>query len=141
MKKHRPVEFNGETLPEFETLAKEIAELESLKETPKDEKEDNVAAMLDGFAAYKANEAKEEEVKEPERVFMAKVVNVDKLRIRESPNETSSVVGFLNRGDIVKINGEAIDEIFFPIVTASGAEGFCMSQFLLIYEEGSYKEV
>lgn len=124
MKKHSHVEFNEKTLPEFDTLVKELESLEEeikpLEETPKDEKE---------------------EVKEPEPVFMAKVTNVDKLRIRQSPDETSSVVGFLNRGDIVKINGKNVDETFLPIVTASGAEGFCMSQFLLVYEEGSYKEV
>lgn len=83
---------------------------------------------------------------EPEhkREFMAKIVDVDLLNIRNKPN--GDILSQANKSVVLKIvdinpttdgNGEDWYNVILPI----GLEGWAMSKFLYIFEEGQVKEV
>lgn len=80
----------------------------------------------------------------PKREFMAKIVDVDLLNIRNKPN--GDILTQANKSVVLKIvdinpttdgNGEDWHHVILPI----GLEGWAMSKFLYIFEEGQVKEV
>lgn len=81
---------------------------------------------------------------EPKREFMAKIVEVDLLNIRNKPNgdiltqaNKSVVLMILDINPVTDDNGDE----WYHVVLPTGLEGWAMSKFLYIFEEGQVKEV
>lgn len=81
---------------------------------------------------------------EPKREFMAKIVDVDLLNIRNKPNgdiltqaNKSAVLKIIDINPVTDDNGDEWYHVILPI----GLEGWAMSKFLYIFEEGQVKEV
>ncbi len=64
----------------------------------------------------------------------------DALRLRESPNTSSAKLRIMPRGAVVKVlSSEKIDGSWY-IVEYGGATGYCSSEFLSVWQEGSSEE-
>lgn len=75
-----------------------------------------------------------EEVAKPAMHTVGTVAGCKKLNVRLEPSSDSEVVGILNSGEKVEVDGEAANG-FYKICTAYGLEGYCMEQYLLTYRE------
>lgn len=72
-----------------------------------------------------------EETQEPE-MLSGVVVDCVRLNVRTAPNPTAAVVCTIPCGaEVVVFEEESTDE-FYKVYTASGAEGFCMKQYVSI---------
>lgn len=77
------------------------------------------------------------------RNYMARVTGVDLLNVRSTPN--GAIIGQVSKGVELKILDvnpkQEAGEDWFNVCTPIGMEGWAMSKFLFLYEEGKYKEV
>lgn len=77
------------------------------------------------------------------RNYMARVTGVDLLNVRAIPN--GAIIGQVSKGVELKILDvnpkQEAGEDWFNVCTPIGMEGWAMSKFLFLYEEGKYKEV
>ena len=77
------------------------------------------------------------------RNYMARVTGVDLLNVRSVPN--GAIIGQVSKGVELKILDvnpkQEAGEDWFNVCTPIGMEGWAMSKFLFLYEEGKYKEV
>ncbi len=70
------------------------------------------------------------EIPNPEKTGV--VVDCLKLNVREAPNANANIVCVIDAStNLVIIEEESTDE-FYAVCTASGAEGYCMKQFIKI---------
>lgn len=110
---------------------------------------EKVSVLSDGQSEIFA--VPEEELKEvlnqdttEKRNFMAKIVDVDLLNIRSTPNGSIlSQVSKSERLAVVDINPvtDSNGEDWYNVVLPIGLEGWAMGKFLYIYEEGNFEEV
>lgn len=82
-------------------------------------------------------EIKEETVIETEdkvenAVITGKVVDCNKLRVRESASTDADVICEITAGAEVTIDEVNSTNDFYKVCTAAGAEGFCMKNFIEI---------
>lgn len=60
------------------------------------------------------------------------IVTCDKLVVRNRPDANSDIVSIIDKeSEVVIYDSESTDE-FYAICTATGAEGFCMKQFIAV---------
>jgi hypothetical protein len=64
--------------------------------------------------------------------MLAKVVKVDKLRIRKYPE--GEIIKLIDKGDEVRIISD-FDDIWYNIELPDGTRGFAMKTFLMTFEE------
>ncbi len=64
--------------------------------------------------------------------MLAKVVKVDKLRIRKYPE--GEIIKLIDKGDEVRIISD-FDDIWYNIELSDGTRGFAMKTFLMTFEE------
>jgi hypothetical protein len=64
--------------------------------------------------------------------MLAKVVKVDKLRIRKYPE--GEIIRMLNRGDEVRIISE-FDDIWYNVELPDKTRGFAMKTYLMTFQE------
>lgn len=81
---------------------------------------------------------------EPKREFMANIVDVDLLNIRNKPNgdiltqaHKSGALMILDVNPTTDDNGDE----WYHVVLPTGFEGWAMGKFLYIFEDGPVKEV
>lgn len=73
---------------------------------------------------------------EPDEM-MGVVYNASKVYLRENPDKESKHIGVLENGDAVLIDGAEDDSFgngWYHLITASGKEGYMMSEFVKIVE-------
>lgn len=74
-------------------------------------------------------------------LFMGEVTNCKTLNIRENPSGSASILGSIPIGSIVMVDESESTDKFYKVYTESGAEGFCMKDYIEIqYEEEFYGE-
>jgi len=64
--------------------------------------------------------------------MLAKVIKVDKLRIRKYPE--GEIIRLIDKGDEVRIISD-FDDIWYNIELPDGTRGFAMKTFLMTFEE------
>lgn len=82
------------------------------------------------------DEVVEEETVEP-ITMMGVISNTKKVYMREAPSKESSHIAVLEEGDEVMIDGTDEDNTgqgWYHLITASGNEGYIMSDFVKIVE-------
>ena len=60
------------------------------------------------------------------------VKNCSKLNVREAPYENANIVCVIDAATKLVINQEESTGDFYAVCTESGAEGYCMSQYIEI---------
>lgn len=79
----------------------------------------------------------EETVAEEHPTMMGKIYNTSKVYMRKAPNKESSHVDILEKDEEVMIDGteeDALGNVWYHLITASGNEGYTMSEFVKIVE-------
>lgn len=82
-------------------------------------------------------ETVEETIVEDQPTMMGVIYNAQKVYMRKSPDKESPHVDILENGEEVMIDGTAEDVLgngWYHLVTASGNEGYTMSDFVRITE-------
>lgn len=82
--------------------------------------------------AYKNAESISSFEKEIGTNMLAKVVKVDKLRVRKYPE--GEIIRMLNKGDEVRIISD-FDDIWYNIELPDRTRGFAMKTYLMTFEE------
>lgn len=82
--------------------------------------------------AYKNTESTSSFEKEIGTNLLAKVVKVDKLRVRKYPE--GEIIRMLNKGDEVRIISD-FDDIWYNIELPDRTRGFVMKTYLMTFEE------
>lgn len=82
--------------------------------------------------AYKNTESISSFEKEIGTNMLAKVVKVDKLRVRKYPE--GEIIRMLNKGDEVRIISD-FDDIWYNIELPDRTRGFVMKTYLMTFEE------
>lgn len=82
--------------------------------------------------AYKNTESISSFEKEIGTNMLAKVVKVDKLRVRKYPE--GEIIRMLNKGDEVRIISD-FDDIWYNIELPDKTRGFVMKTYLMTFEE------
>ena len=82
--------------------------------------------------AYKNTESTTSFAKEIGTNMLAKVVKVDKLRVRKYPE--GEIIRMLNKGDEVRIISD-FDDIWYNIELPDRTRGFAMKTYLMTFEE------
>lgn len=82
--------------------------------------------------AYKNTESITSFEKEIGTNMLAKVVKVDKLRVRKYPE--GEIIRMLNKGDEVRIISD-FDDIWYNIELPDRTRGFVMKTYLMTFEE------
>lgn len=57
-----------------------------------------------------------------------KVINCERLNVREDADKDSSVVTIIENGSVVKIG--KVKKGFYPVTTSDGIAGYCMKEFI-----------
>lgn len=82
--------------------------------------------------AYKNTESTSSLAKEIGTNMLAKVVKVDKLRVRKYPE--GEIIRMLNKGDEVRIISD-FDDIWYNVELPDRTRGFVMKTYLMTFEE------
>lgn len=82
--------------------------------------------------AYKNTESTSSLAKEIGTNMLAKVVKVDKLRLRKYPE--GEIIRMLNKGDEVRIISD-FDDIWYNVELPDRTRGFVMKTYLMTFEE------
>lgn len=72
-----------------------------------------------------------------DKTMMGEIYNADKVYMRENPSKESAHIAVLEKGEEIMIDGTEDDELgngWYHIITASGNEGYTMSEFIKIVE-------
>lgn len=92
--------------------------------------EEKIEPVVEEVVEAPVEETIEEVIIKPEVIGV--VVDCLKLNVREAPNANADVVCVVDASsNLVIIEEESTDE-FYAVCTASGAEGYCMKQFIKI---------
>jgi hypothetical protein len=65
---------------------------------------------------------------------MTGVVNATRLNIRESPSINAKIVAVVPVFTELLIDSDQADDEWYSVCTASGIEGFCMKEFVVIQQ-------
>ena len=65
---------------------------------------------------------------------MTGVVNATRLNIRESPSMNAKIVAVVPVFTELLIDSDQSDDEWYSVCTASGIEGFCMKEFVVIQQ-------
>lgn len=82
--------------------------------------------------AYKNTESTSSLAKEIGTNMLAKVIKVDKLRLRKYPE--GEIIRMLNKGDEVRIISD-FDDIWYNVELPDRTRGFVMKTYLMTFEE------
>ena len=82
--------------------------------------------------AYKNTESTSSLAKEIGTNMLAKVIKVDKLRVRKYPE--GEIIRMLNKGDEVRIISD-FDDIWYNVELPDRTRGFVMKTYLMTFEE------
>lgn len=105
-----------------EELYSIIEEEEDITEvTPIDEEEEEIGVLSTETATTP---------EEPEIVF-GRVVNCDRLNVREEPEPDADVVCTINALTDVEIVKEESTDVFYKVYLSSGLEGYCMRKYIV----------
>lgn len=66
------------------------------------------------------------------KTYTGVVYNCEKLNIRRSASKHSDVVAVVDAGSELLIDSVRSTHDFYKICTASGIEGYCMSEFVFV---------
>ena len=72
------------------------------------------------------------ETEEVKSVVTGVVINCCKLNVRAEPKDGADIVCVIDESTNLVINKEESENGFWKVCTASGAEGFCMCQYIKI---------
>lgn len=108
---------------EFETNAVELEE----------EADEDCAACMIHYPEDEVVEPEAPVVEEPvKKAVTGKVVDCARLNVRKDPSATAPVLCMLNESTEVMVDEDASTEEFYKICTATGVEGYCMKDFILL---------
>lgn len=65
---------------------------------------------------------------------MVGIVDCHALNVRSMPDKNSEIVCVINNGSEVVIDPKESTDMFYKVYTESGAEGFCVKDFVRITE-------
>lgn len=86
---------------------------------------------------YQESTIIEEEIQDDAPTMMGEIYNTQKVYLRKEADKDSSPVTVLDKGDEVMIDGVKEDSVgngWYHLITASGNEGYTMSEFVKIIE-------
>ncbi len=78
------------------------------------------------------DEKKEPVTSKAETVVYGTVVNCKNLNIRKRPTQKSDVIQIVEAYSMVQIDKSKSTADFYKVRTATGAEGYCMKQYVKI---------
>lgn len=70
------------------------------------------------------------ETAEPSKTTKGTVVGCSKLNVREQPNATAIIITVISFGSEVEIDESKSNSTWLHVYTASGVEGYCMTQYI-----------
>lgn len=79
----------------------------------------------------------EETTSEEHPTMMGKIYNTEKVYMRKGPDKDSHHIAILDKGEEVMVDGTETDTLgnnWYHLITASGNEGYTMSEFVKIVE-------
>lgn len=78
------------------------------------------------------DEKKETVVPKTETVVYGTVFNCKNLNIRKRPTQKSEVIQIIEADQMVQVDKSKSTADFYKVCTATGAEGYCMKQYVKI---------
>lgn len=110
---------------EFETNAVELEGCDLAME--------DCAACTINYPEDDVTEPEAPVVEEPvKKAVTGKVVDCARLNVRKDPSATAPVLCMLNESTEVMVDEDASTEDFYKVCTATGVEGYCMKDFILL---------
>ena len=79
-----------------------------------------------------ADEKKEVVTPKTETVVYGTVVNCKNLNIRKRPTQKSDAIRIIEVDSMVQVDKSKSTADFYKVCTATGAEGYCMKQYVKI---------
>ena len=88
--------------------------------------------MENNKAVSEAADEKKEVAPNTETVVYGTVVNCKNLNIRKRPTQKSEVIQIIEADSTVQVDKNKSTADFYKVCTATGAEGYCVKQYVKI---------
>ena len=88
--------------------------------------------MENNKAVSEAADEKKEVAPKTETVVYGTVVNCKNLNIRKRPTQKSEVIQIIEADSMVQVDKSKSTADFYKVCTATGAEGYCVKQYVKI---------
>lgn len=88
--------------------------------------------MENNKAVSEATDEKKEVAPKTETVVYGTVVNCKNLNIRKRPTQKSEVIQIIEANSMVQVDKSKSTVDFYKVCTATGAEGYCVKQYVKI---------